>query len=128
MIFQGLPRDSKSSIFSRWGFCYFSWLRRQELVSAHLDIIVRSFLTPILSGGSYPGSPVTTLRLRHGSAFHLLTKDEKSSFSSRKINEITTTLSGSRYFVIVAEAGVEPASGGYEPPEIPFLYSAIFCY
>ena len=30
--------------------------------------------------------------------------------------------------VRVAEVGVEPTSGGYEPPEIPFLYSAIFSY
>lgn len=29
----------------------------------------------------------------------------------------------------VAETGVEPVSGGYEPPEIPFLYSAMYnCY
>ena len=26
---------------------------------------------------------------------------------------------------LVAEAGIEPASGGYEPPEVPLLYSAI---
>ena len=27
---------------------------------------------------------------------------------------------------LVAEAGIEPASGGYEPPEVPFLHSALF--
>ncbi len=26
---------------------------------------------------------------------------------------------------LVAGAGVEPASGGYEPPEVPFLYPAM---
>ena len=26
----------------------------------------------------------------------------------------------------VAGAGIEPASGGYEPPEVPLLYPAIF--
>ncbi len=27
----------------------------------------------------------------------------------------------------VAGAGIEPASGGYEPPEVPLLYPAISC-
>jgi hypothetical protein len=30
----------------------------------------------------------------------------------------------SEVFYRVAEAGIEPASGGYEPPEVPLLYSA----
>jgi hypothetical protein len=32
---------------------------------------------------------------------------------------------GSRVFYRVAGAGIEPASGGYEPPEVPLLYPAI---
>ncbi len=28
--------------------------------------------------------------------------------------------------LLVAGAGIEPASGGYEPPEVPLLYPAIF--
>ena len=27
--------------------------------------------------------------------------------------------------MLVAGAGIEPASGGYEPPEVPLLYPAI---
>ncbi len=30
--------------------------------------------------------------------------------------------------ILVAGAGIEPASGGYEPPEVPLLYPAIAQY
>ena len=29
------------------------------------------------------------------------------------------------YVLLVAGAGIEPASGGYEPPEVPLLYPAV---
>ncbi len=29
------------------------------------------------------------------------------------------------FALLVAGAGIEPASGGYEPPEVPLLYPAI---
>jgi hypothetical protein len=29
-------------------------------------------------------------------------------------------------FLLVAGAGIEPASGGYEPPEVPLLYPAMY--
>ena len=32
----------------------------------------------------------------------------------------------SSLFLLVAGAGVEPTSGDYEPPEIPFLHPAVF--
>ena len=30
------------------------------------------------------------------------------------------------FLVLVAGPGIEPGSGGYEPPEVPLLYPAIF--
>lgn len=55
-------------------------------------------------------------------------------FSSQNYFFYTTPPELSSYFIIIAKAklwfvaelGIEPSSGGYEPPEIPFLYSAIF--
>ena len=32
----------------------------------------------------------------------------------------------SGFLLRVAGAGIEPASGGYEPPEVPLLYPAMF--
>jgi hypothetical protein len=31
-------------------------------------------------------------------------------------------------FSFVAGPGIEPGSGGYEPPEVPLLYPAIYVY
>ena len=39
--------------------------------------------------------------------------------------ELSCFRKDSLYVLLVAGAGVEPASGGYEPPEVPFLYPAI---
>ncbi len=30
--------------------------------------------------------------------------------------------------VLVAGPGIEPGSGGYEPPEVPLLYPAIYLF
>ena len=30
------------------------------------------------------------------------------------------------FFVLVAGPGIEPGSGGYEPPEVPLLHPAMF--
>ena len=30
-------------------------------------------------------------------------------------------------FFFVAGPGIEPGSGGYEPPEVPLLYPAVLC-
>ena len=31
------------------------------------------------------------------------------------------------FYVLVAGPGIEPGSGGYEPPEVPLLYPAMYC-
>ena len=33
-----------------------------------------------------------------------------------------------RFFILVAGPGLEPGSGGYEPPEVPLLYPAILYF
>ena len=89
-----------------------------ESGSTHLDIIVRSYFTPILSGGFSPSSPVAK---RHGSAFRFSTQAKKFACSTRTA-KVKTALFG-RLTLAVRVGRIELPSHPWQGRVIPLNYT-----